>query len=136
VVACVPDHAGLGQDARLEGCACARLFATVPLGTRRMAGASAVPRPHALEPPPGARRVCDAGGEPLTSARVLLGRATKFFQQTPQGGLAGEIVYEGALEPFVPFLRLGELIHVGKGATFGMALSEAAAAEGDAPCCQ
>jgi CRISPR/Cas system endoribonuclease Cas6 (RAMP superfamily) len=29
-------------------------------------------------------------------------------------------VYEGDLGPFLPLLRLGELLHVGKHATFGL----------------
>lgn len=36
------------------------------------------------------------------------------------GGVVGQAVYEGALDEFLPLLRLGELIHVGKGAVFGM----------------
>lgn len=36
------------------------------------------------------------------------------------GGFTGEIKYKGELEPFIPFLILGEHVHLGKGATFGM----------------
>ena len=36
------------------------------------------------------------------------------------GGLVGEITYEGDLDPFLPFLRAGELTHVGKGTSFGL----------------
>jgi hypothetical protein len=36
------------------------------------------------------------------------------------GGLVGEVVYEGDLAEFMPLIRLGELIHVGKGTVFGM----------------
>lgn len=35
------------------------------------------------------------------------------------GGLKGEVVYGGDVTPFLPLLRLGRLIHVGKGAVFG-----------------
>ncbi len=36
------------------------------------------------------------------------------------GGVVGRAAYEGDLTEFVPLLRLGELVHVGKGAVFGM----------------
>lgn len=36
------------------------------------------------------------------------------------GGLVGRVTYHGPLAPFMPLLRMGELIHVGKGAVFGM----------------
>jgi len=35
------------------------------------------------------------------------------------GGLVGSITYTGELQPFIPFLRAGELLHVGKSTTFG-----------------
>ncbi len=38
----------------------------------------------------------------------------------PQGGFVGEITFEGEMGPFLPYLKLGEAVHVGKGATFGM----------------
>lgn len=35
------------------------------------------------------------------------------------GGIVGRVTYHGKLAPFLPVIRLGELIHVGKGTTFG-----------------
>jgi len=35
------------------------------------------------------------------------------------GGFIGEAVYTGELKPFLPLLRLGEIVHVGKASTFG-----------------
>ncbi|OPX90703.1 MAG: hypothetical protein A4E53_00880 [Pelotomaculum sp. PtaB.Bin104] len=36
------------------------------------------------------------------------------------GGMVGRVEYEGDLGEYIPLLRLGELVHVGKGAVFGM----------------
>ncbi len=36
------------------------------------------------------------------------------------GGLVGTVTYEGNLSPFVPFLRAGELAHIGKATSFGL----------------
>ena len=36
------------------------------------------------------------------------------------GGLIGTITFSGNLAPFMPYLRLGQYIHVGHGTTFGL----------------
>ncbi len=36
------------------------------------------------------------------------------------GGVTGTVTYRGAIAPFLPFLRAGEILHVGKGTTFGL----------------
>ena len=43
-------------------------------------------------------------------------------QQTSMklGGIVGRLVLEGELEPFAPLLRAAEVVHLGKGATFGL----------------
>lgn len=36
------------------------------------------------------------------------------------GGYVGEIAYEGEIEPFWPWLKLGEIMHIGKNCGFGL----------------
>lgn len=36
------------------------------------------------------------------------------------GGLIGEVTYEGDITPFIPFLKAGEILHIGKATTFGL----------------
>jgi CRISPR-associated endoribonuclease Cas6 len=36
------------------------------------------------------------------------------------GGVIGEITYEGDITPFMPYLRAGEIFHIGKGTSFGL----------------
>jgi CRISPR-associated endoribonuclease Cas6 len=36
------------------------------------------------------------------------------------GGMTGHVVFEGPLAPFLPLLRLGEVVHAGKGTSFGL----------------
>jgi CRISPR-associated endoribonuclease Cas6 len=38
----------------------------------------------------------------------------------PSGGLVGAITFRGDLADFLPFLLLGEFVHLGKGASFGL----------------
>lgn len=41
-------------------------------------------------------------------------------QRMPWGGLAGEVAYRGDLAPLLPWLALGEWLHVGAKSTFGL----------------
>jgi hypothetical protein len=41
-------------------------------------------------------------------------------RKTPLGGFTGTLEIEGDLAPFAPLLRTAEVLHVGKGATFGL----------------
>ncbi|MBI5185183.1 MAG: CRISPR system precrRNA processing endoribonuclease RAMP protein Cas6 [Nitrospinae bacterium] len=41
-------------------------------------------------------------------------------QKIKMGGLVGDVAFTGDLEEFIPFLILGEAVHAGKYATFGM----------------
>jgi CRISPR-associated endoribonuclease Cas6 len=36
------------------------------------------------------------------------------------GGFVGEISFEGDIEPFMPLIKAGEILHVGKGTAFGL----------------
>lgn len=36
------------------------------------------------------------------------------------GGFIGKVTFEGDLNEFLPFIRLGEIIHAGKGTSFGL----------------
>ena len=41
-------------------------------------------------------------------------------ERMKMGGLVGSISFEGPLSPFMPLLRAGEILHVGKGTSFGL----------------
>jgi CRISPR/Cas system endoribonuclease Cas6 (RAMP superfamily) len=49
------------------------------------------------------------------------------------GGLIGSFAFKGDLEPALPFLRLGELLHVGKGTSFGLGRYRLRFQEANAP---
>jgi len=36
------------------------------------------------------------------------------------GGFIGDITFEGDIEPFMPLIKAGEILHVGKGTGFGL----------------
>lgn len=36
------------------------------------------------------------------------------------GGLIGKITYYGNIEPFMPFIQAGEILHIGKNTSFGL----------------
>ena len=40
------------------------------------------------------------------------------------GGITGEITYKGNMEPFMPILKAGEIVHIGKGTSFGLGKHE------------
>ena len=40
------------------------------------------------------------------------------------GGFLGEITFEGELAEFMPFIELGELLHMGKGTIYGLGMYE------------
>ena len=41
-------------------------------------------------------------------------------RRVQMGGYIGEVTFEGLIGPFMPLLRLGEAIHMGKGTSFGL----------------
>lgn len=41
-------------------------------------------------------------------------------QRINMGGFVGETTFEGDLAPFLPFVKAGEVVHVGKGTVFGL----------------
>lgn len=41
-------------------------------------------------------------------------------REIPMEGFVGEVIYEGNLNPFYPYLKAGKVLHIGKGTAFGM----------------
>lgn len=41
-------------------------------------------------------------------------------ERMKMGGIVGEVLYEGNIEPFLPILCAGEIFHIGKGTSFGL----------------
>lgn len=54
--------------------------------------------------------------EPLSYRRY----SNRQKKRIPLEGFVGRITYRGNLTPFYPWLKIGEYLHVGKGAVFGM----------------
>jgi hypothetical protein len=46
--------------------------------------------------------------------------STRQAVRMKMGGLIGDIRYKGNIEPFMPILKAGEILHVGKGTSFGL----------------
>ncbi|HOP86225.1 MAG TPA: CRISPR system precrRNA processing endoribonuclease RAMP protein Cas6 [Syntrophorhabdaceae bacterium] len=46
--------------------------------------------------------------------------STRQHAKMKMGGLIGDIVYEGNIKPFMPYLKAGEIFHIGKGTSFGL----------------
>lgn len=52
-------------------------------------------------------------------------------QRINMGGFVGDISYEGNMSPFLPLLKAGEILHVGKGTTFGLGRYETVDSQND-----
>lgn len=48
------------------------------------------------------------------------GFSSRRGESTPQEGICGTLVYSGDFRSFLPYLMMGQWIHIGKQATFGM----------------
>jgi CRISPR-associated endoribonuclease Cas6 len=46
--------------------------------------------------------------------------STRQDTKMKMGGFIGEITFEGNIEPFIPLIKAGEILHVGKGTSFGL----------------
>ena len=78
-------------------CPYCQVFATPPLPAHSLQKFSAMPQPYVIEPPEGGAQRLQAG-QTFTFGLVLI----------------------GDLAPFADLLHLGQWLHVGKNATFGL----------------
>lgn len=46
--------------------------------------------------------------------------STRQNTEMKMGGFVGEVTFEGDIEPFMPLVRVGEVLHLGKGTSFGL----------------
>lgn len=46
--------------------------------------------------------------------------STRQDEKLKMGGFVGEITFEGNIGPFMPLIRAGEILHIGKGTGFGL----------------
>lgn len=56
----------------------------------------------------------------LLSRKEIKRYSARQNRRHPIGGMIGFLQLEGNLEPFLPYLRLGEWLHIGKKTTFGL----------------
>ncbi|MFH1323401.1 MAG: CRISPR system precrRNA processing endoribonuclease RAMP protein Cas6 [Methanobacteriota archaeon] len=47
-------------------------------------------------------------------------RSNRQNMEMEKGGLLGDITYEGELAEFMPFIKLGEFLHIGAGTAYGL----------------
>jgi hypothetical protein len=74
---------------------------------------------------PGPRALLEQAEAIETAAHTLRWRQWERYsarqrQRVPMGGWVGRVTYRGDLAPFWPWLLLGQWLHVGKHATFGL----------------
>jgi CRISPR/Cas system endoribonuclease Cas6 (RAMP superfamily) len=74
---------------------------------------------------PGPRALLEQAQAIETSAHSLRWHQWERYsarqrQRVPMGGWVGRVTYRGDLAPFWPWLHLGQWLHVGKHATFGL----------------
>ena len=57
--------------------------------------------------------------EPQLQLVKMERRSKRTDRTVPMGGFVGTILFEGDLTPFIPFIRLGEYLHIGHHTAFG-----------------